>query len=215
MTLNVEELREAIRSGEGREVEFKRGLPSDYKVARSICAFANTRGGLLFIGVEDRGTLEGAPHPEATLRKLREIARLRVSPPLEPLLERVRIDGVELVVARVGASRQRPHGVLREKEPLEIVVRSGSSNRVASKATTAALRNARISRATLEPLERDVLEYVESLGDGLPNGGATVQEFSRARNIGAQRARRAFMRLEREGFVLGIGVGAGRRFCSI
>ena len=88
MALNADELRAAIRSGEGREVEFKRGLPSDYKVARSLCAFANTRGGLLFIGVGDRGELEGAPHPAQTLQKLREIARLRVAPPLEPWIKR-------------------------------------------------------------------------------------------------------------------------------
>ena len=117
------------------------------------------------------------------------------------------------MVARVGASRQRPHAVLREDKPDEIVVRSGSSNRVASKPTCAALRNARRSRSTLDELERSVLDYVESLGTSDPNSGATVQQFARARNIGAQRAKRTFLRLEREGFVLGTGVGAGRRFC--
>jgi predicted HTH transcriptional regulator len=212
MAMNPDELRAAILAGEGREVEFKRGLPSDYKVARSLCAFANTRGGLLFIGVGDRGELEGAPHPDAVLRTLREVGLRRVSPPLEPLLESVSIDGVRLVVARIGASRQRPHSVLRESEAPEVVVRSGSSNRVASKATVAALHSARRSRSTLDELERSVLDYVDSFGESEPNGGATIPGFARARNIGAQRAKRTFLRLEREGFVLGIGVGSTRRF---
>ena len=214
MVLNLEELRAAISSGEGREVEFKRGLPSDYKVARSLCAFANTRGGLLFIGVGDRGELEGAPHPQATAQKLREIAARRVSPAIEPLIECLSLDGVPLVVARVGASRQRPHSVLDEEMKLETVVRAGSSNRVASKATEAALHDARRSKATLDELERSVLDYAERNAGADPNGGVTVPGFASARNIGLQRAKRAFLRLEREGFLLGFGVGSTRRFRS-
>lgn len=212
MPIDVEELRAAIRAGEGREVEFKRGLPSDYKVARSLCAFANTRGGLLIIGVDDRGELEGAPHPQATAMKLREIAAKRVSPPLEPSIRCVRLDGVQLVVVRVAASRQRPHGVLDEDQRLETVVRAGSSNRVASKASELALRNARRSKSSLDELERSVLDFVERNAGADPNGGVSVQGFAQARNVGAQRAKRAFLRLEREGFLLGFGVGPSRRY---
>jgi len=212
MLIDHDELRAAIRSGEGREVEFKRGMPSDYKVARSLCAFANTRGGLLFIGVDDRGELAGAPHPQATALKLREIAEKRVSPPLEPLIRCVRLDGVQLVIVRVAASRLRPHSVLDEDERLETVVRAGSSNRVASKATKIALRDARRSKSSLDELERGVVDYVERNAGADPNGGVSVSGFARARNIGVQRARRAFLRLEREGFLIGTGLGAGRRF---
>lgn len=212
MLIDHEELRAAIRSGEGREVEFKRGLPSDYKVARSLCAFANTRGGLLFIGVDDRGELVGAPHPQATALKLREIAARRVSPPLEPLIRCVRLEGVQLVVVRVAASRQRPHRVLDEDERLETVVRAGSSNRVASKATEIALRDARRSKSSLDELERGVIDYVERNAGALANGGVSVPAFAQARNVGVQRAKRAFLRLEREGFLLGFGVGANRRY---
>lgn len=52
-----ERLREVIAAGEGRQVEFKRGLPRDEKTARTLVAFANTRGGLLIVGVGDRGEL--------------------------------------------------------------------------------------------------------------------------------------------------------------
>lgn len=210
--MNVDELRAAILSGEGREVEFKRGLPSDQKIARSLCAFANTRGGLLFIGIGDRGELEGAPHPELTANKLAEISARRIAPPIKPWIECVLIDATRIVVVRIAASRSRPHAVLRDEEDPEIVVRSGSSNRAASRATTAALRNSRRSRSTLNVFERSVLDYLASVIDSDPNGGATVGEFARERNVGVQRSRRTFLRLEREGFVVGVGIGNGRRF---
>jgi predicted HTH transcriptional regulator len=210
--MNVDELRGAILAGEGREVEFKRGLPNDQKIARSMCAFANTRGGLLFIGVGDHGELEGAPHPELTAKKLAEISSRRIVPPIKPWIECVSIDSVRIVAVRVTASRSRPHAVVRDGESPEIVVRSGSSNRAASKATTAALKNARRSRSTLDTFERSVLAYLESIEDSDPNSGATVGEFARDKNVGVQRSRRTFTRLEREGFVVGVGIGNGRRF---
>lgn len=215
MAVDDTELHAAILSGEGREVEFKRGLPSDSKVARSLCAFANTRGGLLLIGVDDDGVVEGAPHPEATARKLTEIAQRRVTPPIQPRIEIVRIEGVKLVVVRVAASRERPHAVRLDDGSEEIVVRAGSSNRVASKATLAALRDARRSRARLDEFERSVVEYVDGFGDHEPEGGASIEQFAKARNVGVQRSKRAFLRLEREGFLVGIGVGSGRRFRTI
>src|SRR5687767_7103546 len=153
MAMNHDELRAAVEAGEGRQTEFKRGLPSDQKIARSLCAFANTRGGLLFIGVGDRGELLGAPHPEETAKKLALIARRRIAPPIAARIEAVVLDGVALVVAHVAASRTRPHAVLEEGEAGEVVVRSGSSNRQASRATLAALAGARRSRSTLDAFE--------------------------------------------------------------
>jgi predicted HTH transcriptional regulator len=214
MAMNQDELRAAILDGEGREVEFKRGLPNDQKIARSLCAFANTRGGLLFIGVGDRGELEGAPHPEATAKKLALISLRQIVPPIAPRIEVVSLDGTQLVVAHVAASRSRPHAVLRSDAAPEVVVRSGSSNRSASRPTLAALKNARRSRSTLDSFEKSVLDYVDGLETKDPNAGATVHEFARARNVGVQRTRRTFTRLEGEGFLIGVGIGKGRRFQS-
>jgi hypothetical protein len=91
-------------------------------------------------------------------------------------------------------------------------VRSGSSNREASKLTLAALKGARRRLSSLDAFERRVLEHLESVKDADPNAGSTIAGFARAHNVGLQRSKRAFTRLEREGFVVGVGVGAGRRF---
>ena len=63
MRIDPAELVLSIAEGEGKSLEFKRGLPRDVRVARTLCAFANTRGGLLLIGVGDRGEIVGAPRP--------------------------------------------------------------------------------------------------------------------------------------------------------
>lgn len=48
-----------IEAGEGRHTEFKRGLGDLSAVGRAICAFANAEGGVVVLGISDRGEIVG------------------------------------------------------------------------------------------------------------------------------------------------------------
>jgi hypothetical protein len=209
-----DDIRERIAEGEGKNLEFKRGLPRDEKTARTLCAFANTRGGLLLIGVSDRGEVLGAPHPKSTIATLRSIASVRLAPPLTVEIGRVDLDAKAIVWCSVPVSPARPHAVVHDDAEHEIVVRAGSSNRVASGAALAAIRAQRSSPRGLDALQRAVLEWVALANRAArdPGGAATIREFARARNIGLQRARRAFTDLELAGRLVGHGAGARRVF---
>lgn len=55
---NQPSISDAQKSGEGQEVEFKRGLVDD-DILKSITAFANTNDGTIFIGIDDEGKING------------------------------------------------------------------------------------------------------------------------------------------------------------
>ena len=57
--MDAENLKRIIAEGESVEVEFKQSFHSVQEIARIISAFANTQGGLLFLGLKDNGTIEG------------------------------------------------------------------------------------------------------------------------------------------------------------
>lgn len=215
MNLPESELLSQIAAGEGRGLEFKRGLPRDEKLARTLCAFANTRGGLLLIGVNDNGSLYGVSEPRKVMARIRSVARKLLHPALELATTTVRCDGVAVVAARVPVSLERPHAVLREGEESEIVVRVGASNRAAKGAALVALRNGDGRRRSLGALEVLILKWVDgrARASRTPGGDATPALFSQAHNIGLQRARRAFVRLERDGQLVGHGLGVKRAYC--
>ena len=48
-----------IRDREREHIEFKRRVPSPFKMAKEIAAMANTVGGNILIGVDDDGTVVG------------------------------------------------------------------------------------------------------------------------------------------------------------
>ena len=215
MDLDAARLRELVAKGEGRALEFKRGLPGDAKVARSLSAFANTKGGLLLIGVTDKRGFYGAPRPRATLAHLREVAERQVDPPLAVEVGITDVDGVPVVWCSVPLSPERPHAAIGDDGVRTLMVRVGSSNRRATDATLAALLHGPAS-TTPDALERRVLEWVASRAGARarPDGDATVDAFARSANVGRQRARRAFVRLESAGRLVGHGAGA-RRVYSI
>ena len=203
MNLSADHVLEICARGEGRGVEFKRGLPGAAKTARTLCAFANTRGGMLLVGVTDRGEVYGVPEARAVARALRELARDRVSPPLAVEVAPVAVGEHRVVCCSVPLSPDRPHRLLRDDGSEELVVRVGASNRRATGATLKALQQPRQASAPT-PLEREVLAWVDGRTD------ATIARFARSHNVGVQRARRTFVQLERAGRLVAHGLGARR-----
>jgi predicted HTH transcriptional regulator len=48
-----------IQQGENQHLDFKKTIQDSRKIARSLVAFANSRGGSLLIGVKDNGSIAG------------------------------------------------------------------------------------------------------------------------------------------------------------
>lgn len=71
-------LKQIISKGESQTVEFKRRLPPDNILARIFVAFANTSGGIIFIGIDDDGKIIGLMKKEARFA-LDRLKRLSVN----------------------------------------------------------------------------------------------------------------------------------------
>jgi predicted HTH transcriptional regulator len=207
MQLDQGELRRLILAGEGKNLEFKRGLPGDAKVARTLCAFANTRGGILLIGVGDRGEIVGAPRPRETMERLRAVGCERVEPELMVQVGMVHLAQRSVVWCSVPLSPERPHAAIDDEGEPELVVRVGASNRRATGATLGAMRANHRSGAKLDDLQRQIMAWVAE-----QDGVVTVAAFARAHNVGAQRARKAFTHLELAGRLVGHGSGSRREY---
>ena len=214
MNLSAHDLHSCISKGEGTRIEFKRRLPRDERAARTLCAFANTRGGLLLVGVTDHGRLHGVHRPEEVAERVRGLAVERLEPPVAVEVQVVEVEGPRVVACSVPFSKVRPHAVLATDGEREFVVRVGASNRIADGPTLAALRLGRRSRRDLAPLEEQVLAWVlhHAKSSAHPGGTATVARFARLHNLGEARARRAFVRLEGLGLLIGHGAGRARIF---
>jgi ATP-dependent DNA helicase RecG len=70
--MNKRQFEQILKSGEGAMAEFKKSVSSS--LGREICALANTAGGQVFIGVDDKNTVTGCKLTNEMKSRVQDIA---------------------------------------------------------------------------------------------------------------------------------------------
>jgi len=129
ITIQLEEYdyREIIRRLETKTVEFKVNLKDSDDFLESVVAFANTEGGIIFIGVENDGRIKGC-----FIENVDQITNL-IAGNLEPKPdfeeETIRIDGKPITVVKVHKGLNKPYS----HKDLGVYVRIGTTDRHATR----------------------------------------------------------------------------------
>lgn len=105
----MEDLLNFARNGESEFVEFKKSTASLREGVETICAFANHRGGHLFFGINDDGTVVGQQVTDDTIKNIANTIKLNTDPKLYPSIEKVEIEAKECVLVTIEESPLRPH----------------------------------------------------------------------------------------------------------
>jgi ATP-dependent DNA helicase RecG len=134
------DLIDLLRRPEGKTLEYKRDLSSPEGVLRTIVAFANTAGGVVLLGVEDRTRkVTGIPDVLDTEERLANLVADSIRPHLVPSIEIVPWRKTHLLAIEVYPSSSRPHHLERFGPEKGVFVRLGSTNR---RADTSQIRSA-------------------------------------------------------------------------
>lgn len=124
------DLNELLLRPEGKTLEFKRDLSSPPGFLRTVVAFANTAGGTVLIGVEDRsGHVRGVRRPLDLEERVANLVSDAIQPSLLPDLEVLKFRNKQVLAVRVYPSSSRPHFLARAGLEAGTYVRVGSTNR--------------------------------------------------------------------------------------
>ncbi len=132
---------ELLKRPEGKTLEFKRDLSSPAGIIKSIVAFANTSGGTVLIGVEDRSRrVRGIAKPMEVEERLASLISDHVTPRIVPEIEVLPYGRTHVLALQVHPSPSRPHFVARDGLEQSTYVRVGSTNRKAGSELIAEMR---------------------------------------------------------------------------
>ncbi len=168
------DVKNLAQTGEGTYLEFKRTIPSAYKIAREIAAFANTKGGTLLIGVDDDKSLVGVLGYQEEEFLLVQAAREFCQPAVDIAIEVVHFGDRDLLVIKVPEASEKPIYVKREKEAT-VFMREKDQNKVASKELIEIIKNRNSDEGvTFEygPKEQKLFRYLNEYGE------ITVEKFA-------------------------------------
>lgn len=116
-------------------VEFKRDFSRS--VLKTVIAFANTRGGILYLGIEDDGTVCGLDDPDGVMLAVTNALRdsIKPNPSTVTQCERMSMQGKELVGIRVERGANRPYYLASKgMRPEGVYVRQGAASYMATEA---------------------------------------------------------------------------------
>jgi predicted HTH transcriptional regulator len=127
----IDILEEIIALGKGYKTEFHKKLPSMTRIAQTICAFSNTKGGNLFIGISDNGDTVPINDKYTEVEKIERAITLMIPKP-NVSVQTVEFKRDELIIVKVGESENKPCYVTLEAHKTAYV-RTGDKNIPASK----------------------------------------------------------------------------------
>lgn len=109
--MTSDDLRELLSQPEGETLEFKRYLPEPEQLATLVAAFANTRGGRIIIGADERGIeTSGLKHLGTAYTRARQAIEGLVRPMPSFAMEVVNITRDRaLLVIEVNRGLERPY----------------------------------------------------------------------------------------------------------
>jgi predicted HTH transcriptional regulator len=104
-------LEQLIAQGENTTVEFKSTVDSAVKIAKTLVAFANTKGGTLLVGVSDSGNMIGISSELQEMQKIEQAAQFICEPPIELSYQTLTVGNKEILVITIEESSHKPHYV--------------------------------------------------------------------------------------------------------
>lgn len=128
-------LKETIQQPEGRRLEFKVELPAKADLAKTIVAFSNDAGGVLYIGVQNEPRVIIGVDEDQLMSIEEQVSNLifdNCSPVILPEISFVNIDGLYLVKVEISRGNNLPYFLKSKGRKEGTYIRVGSSNREAT-----------------------------------------------------------------------------------
>lgn len=177
-------IEELIARGEGETLDFKHSINDSKKIARSVSAFANTRGGILLIGVKDNGSIAGVNSDEEYYM-VEAAAQLYCKPEVDFEVKKWSVLGKTVLEVTIKPSPSKPHLAPDKSGSYMAFVRIADENFVASPVQYKiwkAEKNREAVTFAITGKEQLLMDMLRT------NGRVSVDEFAKAAFISHREA---------------------------
>lgn len=145
-----------ILQGEGEQLDFKNKISNSEKIAKTLAAFANSKGGRLLIGVADDGTIKGVKNEEEEKYMLQQAGLHYCRPAITARIEEVYVDDKLILVSDIEESNTKPHYALDEHKKWWVYIRVEDKSLLAGKVMVDVLhRNTSMNGALINYTDRE------------------------------------------------------------
>lgn len=202
--MNFNDINDLLEEGEGFRVEFKRKVSSQEKIAKSMIAFANTKGGCILFGIDDDKKIVGVESEKGEIELIQMVGKNYCDPPIVPDVEIVTCKGKDVIAAIIPESKTKPHSLLNDNNHsngtgTRVYIRLNDKSVTASREVVKLLKEENPDRPPLKLAigenERRLFAHLDA------NERITLKQFGKLVNISERRASRILVKLVRAGVI--------------
>jgi len=186
-----------IANGENEVLDFKKTISSSSKIAKTISAFANHKGGTLLVGVNDNKTISGVRTDEEKYM-LELAANFYLKPSTKLEIREWNFGGKTVLEAIIPEGKDKPYYAKDEEGKWWVHIRVNDQSLLASKVVVDVLKmnsGNQINIIKYSDKEQIVLKTMDK------NGRLTLKEICKMLNISRWRAQKMLVSLVSAGVV--------------
>ena len=101
----------AIEDGESEQIEFKEKIDTIRDISKELVALANHEGGILLLGVNDGGCVEGIDNAKEAEERISGHVRSAIDPAMNPRIRKETIDGDAVLSIQVPEADGKPYNL--------------------------------------------------------------------------------------------------------
>lgn len=185
---NLEKL---IKDGEGETLEFKKEITSVNKIAKTIVSFANHKGGIILVGVNDNKTIVGIKTEEEKFM-LEQAAVFFCKPLINLEFKEWNIGKKTVLEVKVPNGENKPYYAKGEDEKWWVHIRVKDKSLMASKVVVDVLKRSNPGEQTLikySSKEKELLDYLSK------NEKIVLKQYCKLLNLSRRSATRILVNL--------------------
>ena len=127
--MSADEIARVVEDGETMYAEFKSAAARPESLATAFISFLNAEGGVLWLGIEDDGTVSGVADVDAARQRVDQVLANNVTPRATAFVEQVEVEGKRLLKITLPRGLDRPYYTQRG----QCYVRQNPGKRLASR----------------------------------------------------------------------------------
>ncbi|MXV50671.1 ATP-binding protein [Pedobacter sp. HMF7647] len=191
-------LKRTILEGENATIDFKKTINNCEKIAKTLVAFANNKGGKLLVGVADDGQIKGVKSEEEEKYVLDKAGQNYCHPTIDISYEEIYVDGKIVLVAEIKESDTKPHYALGEDKKWWVYIRVKDKSLLASKVVVDVLKRSNSDvgvHLEYSINEKKILEYLTD------HDRITSAEYGKLMKLPRRKAQRILVNLVLSGII--------------
>src|SRR5215469_15198708 len=109
MTMKIKTIKNALSLSEHEQIEFKTSCKAIDSICQTVCAFLNTKGGVIVCGVNAQGEIVGIDKHESHLRTIEQQLSNRITPRSLIEVSAHEIDKKPILLIKIPAGSDVPY----------------------------------------------------------------------------------------------------------